>query len=154
MPRLFQDDANQHQLPSLIIRVMAMIYDVLIILAIWFLIGALGVILNQGEAVDSFLGQAALKSALLCSTFLFFGYSWTRSGQTIGMMAWRLRAQSEKGVSLTWTQALIRFFGAAISTVTLGAGYWATLLSDERLTWHERWSNTVTVRLPKPAKQS
>ena len=153
MHRPFQDDANQHQLPSLIIRVMAMIYDTLIILALWFLIGALGVTLNQGEAVDSFIGQAALKSALLCSTFLFFGYSWTRSCQTIGMMAWRLRAQCEKGYSLTWTQALIRFFGAAISVLTLGAGYWATLLSDERITWHERWSNSVTVRLPKPVKK-
>ena len=52
MPRLFQDDANQHQLPSLIIRVMAIIYDVLIILAIWFLIGAIGVILALKKGLD------------------------------------------------------------------------------------------------------
>ncbi len=65
------------------------------------------------------------------------------------MMAWRLRAQSETGFSLSWTQAMIRFFAAMLSIALFGLGYWITIFSDQKVTWHERWSNSVTVRITK-----
>jgi uncharacterized RDD family membrane protein YckC len=149
MPRQFTDDPNRLRTPTLIVRLLAMVYDTLIVLAIWMLIGGIAVALNQGEAIDSPLGLATLKSLLLITTFLFFGFFWTRSGQTLGMMAWRLRAQSETGYSLSWTQAMIRFFAAMLSIALFGLGYWITIFSDQKVTWHERWSNSVTVRITK-----
>lgn len=149
MPRQFTDDPNRLRTPTVIVRLLAMVYDTLIVLAIWMLIGGIAVALNQGEAIDSPLGLATLKSLLLITTFLFFGFFWTRSGQTLGMMAWRLRAQSETGYSLSWTQAMIRFFAAMLSIALFGLGYWITIFSDQKVTWHERWSNSVTVRITK-----
>jgi uncharacterized RDD family membrane protein YckC len=149
MPRQFNDDPSRLRTPTLIVRLLAMVYDTLIVLAIWMLIGGIAVALNQGEAIDSPLGLATLKSLLLITTFLFFGFFWTRSGQTLGMMAWRLRAQSETGFSLSWTQAMIRFFAAMLSFALFGLGYWITIFSDQKVTWHERWSNSVTVRITK-----
>jgi uncharacterized RDD family membrane protein YckC len=149
MPRQFNDDPSRLRTPTLIVRLLAMVYDTLIVLAIWMLIGGIAVALNQGEAIDSPLGLATLKSLLLITTFLFFGFFWTRSGQTLGMMAWRLRAQSETGFSLSWTQAMIRFFAAMLSIALFGLGYWITIFSDQKVTWHERWSNSVTVRITK-----
>ncbi|QJD70286.1 RDD family protein [Marinobacterium sp. LSUCC0821] len=149
MPRQFNDDPSRLRTPTLIVRLLAMVYDTLIVLAIWMLIGGVAVALNQGEAIDSPLGLATLKSLLLITTFLFFGFFWTRSGQTLGMMAWRLRAQSETGFSLSWTQAMIRFFAAMLSIALFGLGYWITIFSDQKVTWHERWSNSVTVRITK-----
>ena len=149
MPRQFNDDPSRLRTPTLIVRLLAMVYDTLIVLAIWMLIGGIAVALNQGEAIDSPLGLATLKSLLLITTFLFFGFFWTRSGQTLGMMAWRLRAQSETGFSLSWTQAMIRFFAAILSIALFGLGYWITIFSDQKVTWHERWSNSVTVRITK-----
>ena len=149
MPRQFNDDPSRLRTPTLIVRLLAMVYDTLIVLAIWMLIGGIAVALNQGEAIDSPLGLATLKSLLLITTFLFFGFFWTRSGQTLGMMAWRLRAQSETGFSLSWTQAMVRFFAAMLSIALFGLGYWITFFSDQKVTWHERWSNSVTVRITK-----
>lgn len=149
MPRQFNDDPSRLRTPTLIVRLLAMVYDTLIVLAIWMLIGGIAVALNQGEAIDSPLGLATLKSLLLITTFLFFGFFWTRSGQTLGMMAWRLRAQSETGFSLSWTQAMVRFFAAMLSIALFGLGYWITIFSDQKVTWHERWSNSVTVRITK-----
>ena len=149
MRRQFTDDATEHEIPNFIVRLLAMIYDSLIVIAIWFLVGAIAVALNDGEAIDTLIGQSILKSSLFCATFLFFGYSWTKKGQTVGMIAWRLRAQTTEGLTLSWSQSLIRFVGAVVSFAVVGRGFFVTLFTNEKLTWHERWSNSVTVRLPK-----
>ncbi len=75
MPRQFNDDPSRLRTPTLIVRLLAMVYDTLIVLAIWMLIGGIAVALNQGEAIDSPLGLATLKSLLLITTFLFLASS-------------------------------------------------------------------------------
>lgn len=153
MPRDFTTDLHQVKPATLMRRVLAMVYDGLIVLAIWMLVGGIAVGLNNGEAVESGLGQAGLKSALLCTTFLFFGLCWTKAGQTLGMLAWRLRVQNHLGTKISWRQALFRFFGGALSIVCLGLGFWVMLFSDEKLAWHDRWSDSVVVLTPKKRKK-
>ncbi len=82
---------------------------------------------------------------------LFFGWFWTRSGQTLGMQAWRLRVQQPDGSPISWRQALVRMGGAVLSALCLGAGYWWLLFDRERRTWHDRLSGTRVVLLPKRA---
>lgn len=152
MPRIFNDDPSETQPASLSRRFAAMIYDLLIVTAIWMIVGGVAVAINNGEAVDSALGSAVLKSALFVATYLFFAYSWTRTGQTIGMLAWRLRIQKMENRTLSWTESLIRFFAAGFSMLCFGAGYWVMLFGDERLTWHDRWTESTVVYLPKKKK--
>ena len=152
MPRDFSADLSQVRPATLIRRLLAIVYDTLIVVAISMIVVLIGVAMNGGEAIDTPLGKASLQSALLCTNFLFFGYCWTRAGSTLGMLAWHLRVQNHDGSKLSWMQALIRFFGGAVSLLCLGLGFFMMLLSDERLAWHDRWSNSVVVRTPKPTK--
>jgi uncharacterized RDD family membrane protein YckC len=135
---------------------MAMVYDSLLVIALWMVIGAISVGLNDGEAISietsSRTTVALFNSALFCATFLFFGFFWTRNGQTLGMLAWRLRVQTLAGGRLSWGQALVRFMLAIPSLGLFGIGFLWMLLTDERLSLHDRWSGSCVVQLPKPNK--
>ncbi|QEQ97703.1 RDD family protein [Neptunomonas concharum] len=146
MPKIYdQTDVMQ---ASLFKRLAAFVYDLMVVIAVLFAVSAVGVAINDGEAVDGPL----YKSALFLAVFLFNGYFWTRSGQTIGMMAWRLRVQTIEGYSLSWGHALKRFLMAIISIAVGGLGYWWMLFSDQRMTWHDMVSSTRVVQLPKRKK--
>jgi uncharacterized RDD family membrane protein YckC len=153
MPRDFTADLSEVKPATLIRRLLAIVYDTLLVVAISMVVVLIAVGLNGGEAIDTPLGKAALQSALLCINFLFFGYCWTKAGRTLGMLAWHLRVQNHDGRKLSWTQALIRFFGGAFSLLCFGLGFFFILLSDEKLAWHDRWSNSVVVRTPKPKRK-
>lgn len=152
MPRVFTDNPSELKPATLSRRLAAMVYDFMIVVAIWMVIGAIGVGLNGGEALDTPMERATQQSALFIVTYLFFAYCWTRNGQTLGMLAWRLRVQKMEGRTLNWTESLLRFLAAGFSLLTLGAGYWAMLFGDERLTWHDRWTESTVVMLPKKKK--
>lgn len=143
--RSFRTDYPETRPASLIKRLMAMLYDFMLVLAIWVVTGFVAVALNDGEAVEGPL----FNTALFCITFLFFGFFWTRLGQTLGMQAWRLRVQTLDGYRLSWSRALMRFMLAIISLIPLGLGYIWILFSDEKLAWHDKLSETCIVQLPK-----
>ena len=152
MPRVFDDNPAELKPASLGRRLGAMLYDFMIVVAIWMVVGAVAVTLNGGEAPDTANGRAAQQFVLFLVTYLFFAYCWTRNGQTLGMLAWRLRVQKMEGRTLNWSESLKRFLGAGFSMLILGAGYWAMLFGDERLTWHDRWTESTVVLLPKKKK--
>lgn len=54
---------------------------------------------------------------------LFFGYFWTRRGQTIGMLAWRLKLQRTDGSLPQWREVLIRLAILGLLLVPSLAGY-------------------------------
>lgn len=146
--RVFYREYSDLRPASARLRLCAMIYDGFLLVAVWMAVAGIAVAIHHGEAIDSPMGRASLQSALFCASYLFFGYFWTRNGQTLGMQAWNLRVQTNTGERLTWMQALIRFLGAIVSLLPLGLGYLYYFFSDERLTWHDRWSSSIVVQLP------
>lgn len=131
--------------PALWRRLAAAFYDSLIVLALWFLGTALILPLTHGEAVASsdLLAIMAYRLYLLGIGFLFFAGFWTRSGQTLGMLAWRVRVvQSPTGASITWKQALLRYLAALFSWLVVGLGFIWSLFDSERKAWHDRLSGT------------
>lgn len=133
---------------SLLRRLGAIVYDCLIVIALSFAVTAAWILISgEQQAVGP-----AYQSTLFISIFAFFGFFWTRSGQTIGMIAWRIRVQSNEGYSITWRQALIRFFTALFSFAIFGLGYLWMLLNNEQLTWQDKTSNTQIVHIPKKDK--
>ena len=66
-------------------RLGALLYDSLLILAIW-MITALIAVLVRGEAVNPFVMQIIS----VVEVVVFYGYFWADRGQTLGMRAWRL----------------------------------------------------------------
>ncbi len=130
-----------------IVRVMAMIYDALVVLGIWvFTIVILVTI--RGDAVIG----AWVQSLLFIELFAFFAYFWIKRGQTVGMLAWRLRIVSTGPMSLR--RVLLRFIGALLGAACLFLGYIWILFDGERRSWSDLLSGTQVVRDPKPPKPS
>ena len=130
----------------------AMLYDLLIVLALLFIVTALFLPFTGGEAItpgDSGVLERIYQVALVLVVVLFFGVFWTWRGQTIGMLAWRLRVERHDGSVLTWRDVLVRLGGACVSLAALGLGYFWIWIDSERRAWHDRWSGTRVVVVPK-----
>jgi uncharacterized RDD family membrane protein YckC len=129
---------------------MAIMYDSLLVLAVWMLVGFVAVAINDGKAVQG----PWFNSLLLIITYGFFALFWCRSGQTLGMIAWRLRVEDNDGYVLSLKQALVRFFGAMIAAGCFGLGYIWLLFGKQQRSWHDYWSNSRIVQLPKISKDT
>jgi len=79
---------------------------------------------------------------LLVVSFLFYGWFWTKSGQTLGLVAWKLQVADEDGRNINWQQALVRFIVAIFSWGIFGLGILWILVNKDRLTWHDIASNS------------
>jgi uncharacterized RDD family membrane protein YckC len=138
-------------------RLAAMLYDSLLVFAIWILVGfavlsSFG--LEQARTLEGemvvmdALVKNTLFTAMLLSAFLFFSFFWTHSGQTLGMQAWRIRVLRNDGGSISWKQAAIRFASAPPSLLLLGLGYWYCLMDPARRSVPDLLSATHIVRAP------
>ena len=111
-------------------RLAALCYDALVAVALAFAATFAMLPLTHGEAIlPATQGPVAhaYYALLALLVFAYFGWSWTRSGQTLGMRAWRIRLETTDGRRLNWTQTLARFLlGAGLGWLAaLGAWYLA-----------------------------
>ncbi len=128
-------------------RMGAMIYDSLLLTAILLLGSVPPVLLNGGPLRDD-TPFAEVKNAiylvyLLLLVFLFYGWFWTRHGQTLGMATWKIRVLSKDDTLPDWQQTLIR-----LSTALLGLGNLWAWFDANHLGWHEYLSRTKTIHVP------
>lgn len=146
--------------PILARRLAAILYDTFLVLP---LIMA-GVALSMGVrallfgSVEGDLGQAELNPHLVQLIILiiligFFSWFWIRSGQTLGMQAWRIKLVSLNGQPVTARMTIIRTLAATLSAACLGAGYLWCLVDSNRRCWHDQLSGTELILLPKLDKK-
>ena len=130
---------------GLLRRIGAMFYDALLIVALW-LITLFPIVAISDSAVTG----ATVRSLLFIEMFVFFAYFWVSRGQTLGMLAWRLRiVPTGQGEPVTLRQALLRFIGALASFATLGLGYLWMYVDSERRTWPDMLSGTRVIHEPR-----
>ena len=129
-------------------RLLAGVYDLLPLLGIWFLAGAIALGLTGG-AIEAHAQMRNLLTQVLVLTFTaaYFVISWARGGQTIGMRAWRLRVTRADGARVEWPRALLRFGVALVSLAALGLGFWCALFDPRQRTWHDVVAQTSIVKL-------
>lgn len=130
---------------SLMRRLMAMVYDLLILAGLWLAVTIMMVIANSGQSVPPVILQAALAFA----TGSFYTIFWRRSGQTLGMLSWQIRVQNLDGGPLSLGQCLLRLVFAIPSLGLFGLGLFWILIDPERRAWHDYASMSRVVVLPK-----
>ena len=152
-PNMTQNNPKNLPHCGLLRRLAAIIYDSLLLLAILFGASAIHLMIIGTENADSTPDLLRTLFIFLVS-FAFFAWFWTHGGQTLGMRAWRIRLQNRGGGTITLWQAMLRFLVAIVSWLPFGAGYIWSLFDKEGLTWHDRYSMSELVVIPKgQAKQ-
>lgn len=121
-------------------RLAAVVYDLLIVAALLMCCTIAVILLRGGRAIDP--GSLWFQLLLLAVAWLYFCWSWSAGGQTVGMRAWRLVLLPREGKEIGFGQASLRFVTAALSTAALGAGFVWCLVDSGRLCWHDRLSRT------------
>lgn len=143
---------------GLIRRLLALVYDAFLIFAIVLayagLVLAIRVMVTSAEAATQpFTGPAAAVYlfGLWLGPVLFYCICWRRSGQTLGMKSWRLKLVTVDHETPSWSRCLLRCVGAHVSLIVVGLGYLWCLFGDKNC-WHDLWSDTRVVVLPKSGK--
>ncbi len=108
-------------------RLAALFYDALLLVALLFVATLAVLPFTHGEAITT-SGQGPMAYAyrvwLLLMAFAYFGFSWARGGQTLGMRAWGLRLETGIGGMPGWRDAVLRFATGMAATVIAGLGLW------------------------------
>ncbi len=137
---------KEFQSAGLFRRLAAILYDSLLIIAMWLITTLLLVaFINDGAALQGPLFQFGL----YFEACLFYSYFWRLRGQTLGMQVWKIKLISPSLQTLSWQECFARLFFALVSVSMLGLGFIWMLFDPERLTWHDRASGTRVVLLRK-----
>ncbi|REH38799.1 RDD family protein [Paraperlucidibaca baekdonensis] len=127
--------SNSSEFPraGISVRLMCLIYDGLLVIA---LLAVLNVILialftsgsaataQEVELLSADIRYGLQFPASVLITFGFYGYCWTRSGQTLGMQTWRLELTRRDGHRPRWSDALKRFLAACLLPALCGMLAW------------------------------
>jgi len=132
---------------SALVRLAAFLYDALLMLAIWFVVGGVAVAINSGESLGH--NNPFMPSVMFIVWVGFNLYFWRRGGQTLGMRSWRLRLLSTTGKPLTLTQCMLRLVMAVPAFVCFYIGYLWMYIDKKGLTWHDKYSETRVIQEPK-----
>ena len=132
--------------PGLLRRLAALVYDALLLFAVLFAATVPVLLLTGGRAVGP--NDPAFTAYLLGVSYAWFGWCWTRSGQTLGMRAWRMRVRTREGARLGWRRSLARFAVALVSIGAAGAGLLWVAVDRDRMSLHDRLSGTVLEMVP------
>jgi uncharacterized RDD family membrane protein YckC len=132
---------------SLMRRLAASVYDLLLLAGLWMLAGLTVLSLRGGVAVPP--GTYWFQALLLALTAVFYIGFWTRGGQTLGMRSWRLRAERRDGRPLKLATASLRFLAALLSLAPAGLGLLWILVDPDKLAWHDRLTDSRVVLLAK-----
>lgn len=132
-------------------RLVAAVYDLLPLVGLWFVAGALALAVTAGELdPHRFLHKLLVQGLVLALTLVYFVVSWLRGGQTLGMRAWHLRVVRADGGRVDAMRALLRFGVAMISLAAAGIGFAWALFDPQRRAWHDIAAHTLVVRIEAP----
>ena len=119
-----------------------MLYDMLLLLAIYFAATWIAFFLNGNQPlVSGTLAANLLFAGMLAISFLYFIWFWLHGGQTPGMKTWRIRLVSNNRLDLA--HAALYFVGALLSWGLFGFGYWLALFHPQNRTLHDLIAGTA-----------
>ena len=129
---------------GLLRRLMIMVYDLVIIMALLMLAATLALLAQLGDKTA--FRDPGYTAYLLAVWYLYLAWCWHKGGLTLGMRAWRVRIIDNNGNRPGWAQCAIRFLFSLLSATALGAGFIWSLFEKEKRCWHDIVSGTRLVR--------
>jgi uncharacterized RDD family membrane protein YckC len=159
--------------PSVKRRLLAMVYEGFLLLAVAALTTALFILVTQNRHGPAY--QYGLMAALFVVIGAYFVYNWTNSGHTLAMKTWRLCVVAGADARVSVHAAVLRYLfawgwlvpafavrtlfglhdkGAIAAVYGAGIAAWAltAFLDKDRQFLHDRLAGTRVVQLPKAAR--
>jgi len=133
-------------------RVAALVYDLLLLAALMMIYTGGALFFTHGAAVVPATAGAwvyAYRAGLIGVIGGYYLINWLRSGQTLGMRAWRLRVVSDAGRPLALKAALLRAVFGALAWMPAALGVLWLYVDPDHLALHDRWSRTRVIRLAR-----
>ncbi len=125
-------------------RLAALVYDSFIVFSFLLLATTIALAMNKGQSLLPY--RLWFTSYLFISTGFFLGWFWKTSGQTLGMLAWKIRVITQDGKPLTWPLALKRYALAFFSVGLAGFGLIWCLFDKDKQSLHDRVLATRVIK--------
>jgi len=155
--------------PTVKRRLIAMVYEAFLLLAVEMLAVALWMLVTQNRHGAAF--DHGLKLYLFVVTGAYFIHAWTGSGHTLAMKTWRMRLVADGHARVPLRSAVLRYLlawgwflpalllcaalgikdkGAIAAVLACGMAAWglSALFDPERRFLHDRLAGTRVVSLP------
>jgi uncharacterized RDD family membrane protein YckC len=133
-------------------RLAALVYDAVLLAAILIIYTVAALLLTHGAAlVPAAVGPWAYlyRTGLLALLAGYYLLNWLRSGQTLGMRAWHLRAVSDSGGPMSLKAGVLRAGFGVLAWAPAALGVLWLYLDPDRLAVHDRLSKTRVLRLAR-----
>jgi uncharacterized RDD family membrane protein YckC len=131
-------------------RLAALVYDAFLLTALLMVFTGGALFFTHGVAVlPSTAGNwvYVYRAGLVLVIAGYYALNWRRSGQTLGMRAWRLRTVSDTGRTLSWSAVILRLCFGFIAWAPAALGVLWLYLDPEHLSLQDRFSKTRVIHL-------
>jgi len=137
-------------------RLLAMLYDGVILLAVLMLASAVALPFGSMDKVA--LHDFWFTLWLFFACFAYLGSCWRYGGMTVGMRAWKVRLVGGDGLIISWPRCLLRYIVGLIALAVFGLGILWALVDKKNRGWHDLAARTLLIRpsgaTPPPQQSS
>ena len=119
-------------------RIAASVYDLFLLLGVWFAVGSFAVWINGGIIQTKWVGPILV----ILSTWIFYGYFWMNGGKTLGMAVWNFEIYSTNGGNITLQKVTIRFLCNVLTILLIGIPLVMMYFSKNNLSLSDYLSKT------------
>jgi uncharacterized RDD family membrane protein YckC len=133
-------------------RAAALVYDAFLLAALLMIFTGGALFFTHGAAVVPATAGAwvyVYRAGLVLVIAGYYVLNWLRSGQTLGMRAWRIRAVTAGGEALNWRAAVLRAAFGLLAWAPAALGVLWLYLDPDHLALHDRLSKTRIIRLAR-----
>lgn len=125
-------------------RLLAMLYDALVLLGLLLL--ATAIALPFGDVNKVAFHDFWFTLWLLAVCFAYLGACWRYGGMTLGMRAWRLKLVSDDERAISWSRCLLRFLVGLVALGAFGLGILWALVDSRNRGWHDLAARTLLIK--------
>lgn len=114
---------------------------------IWALLALMGNTDSDFVVIMAIMLACMLVIVILVIQFLYFGYFWSTSGQSLGMKLLDMKVVRQDGGELSFLTAGLRgSLGYWISSLVFNLGFLWAAFDQEKETWHDKIFKTWVVK--------